>query len=449
MGSSGIDLVGFGFRLSYARWRNRCSDSNSNSIMANPGLLCKLCACDMKNWSPAACNPGVIDKRCDEHPHGYVWYGLNTGGDDTLDIGTPMTLDEYVRQRQIELARDLEDKKAVYLDIKFWIMLRDVILGRRTGNSDLCLLEMLRILVGCGKVYCPVSDSTFGELLKQTDANTRKATANLIDELSNGVAIIPFELRVGTELAHFLHSAVSAPADVLHPIKHLVWSKLSYVWGFTHPAGIGFAPEADRVLQREFFDHMWTVSMSEMIDRMGDAMPSSAFSAFEVTAEKLNSENAAHAGQIRSFEQVYLDELQGAIDVFTGAAVDIVGEMIEKRRGHLGELPPHSRAVHERQLKNLLFAAFKQDTTKNALRTLHITACMYAAVRWNKQQQLEANDFFDFRHAAAAIGYCDAFITERSMRAMVTANHLSLDRRYGCKVLANVDESIAYLETLR
>jgi len=41
-GSSGIDLVGFRFRLSYARWRNRCSDSNSNSIMANPGLLCKL-----------------------------------------------------------------------------------------------------------------------------------------------------------------------------------------------------------------------------------------------------------------------------------------------------------------------------------------------------------------------------------------------------------------------
>ena len=42
--SSGIDLVGFGFRLSYARWRNRCFDSNSNCIMANPALLCKLFA---------------------------------------------------------------------------------------------------------------------------------------------------------------------------------------------------------------------------------------------------------------------------------------------------------------------------------------------------------------------------------------------------------------------
>lgn len=42
MGSSGIELVGFGFRLSYARCWNRCSDSNSNCIMANPDSICKL-----------------------------------------------------------------------------------------------------------------------------------------------------------------------------------------------------------------------------------------------------------------------------------------------------------------------------------------------------------------------------------------------------------------------
>jgi hypothetical protein len=46
MGSSGIDLVGFGFRQSYARWRNHCSDSNSNSIMAN---LCSLC--NILDWN--------------------------------------------------------------------------------------------------------------------------------------------------------------------------------------------------------------------------------------------------------------------------------------------------------------------------------------------------------------------------------------------------------------
>ena len=43
-GSSGIDLVGFRFRLSYARRRNHCSDSNSKSIMANLCSFRKLFA---------------------------------------------------------------------------------------------------------------------------------------------------------------------------------------------------------------------------------------------------------------------------------------------------------------------------------------------------------------------------------------------------------------------
>jgi hypothetical protein len=44
MGSSGIELVGYGFRLSYARCRDRCSDSDSNCIMTNPCSFRKLFA---------------------------------------------------------------------------------------------------------------------------------------------------------------------------------------------------------------------------------------------------------------------------------------------------------------------------------------------------------------------------------------------------------------------
>jgi hypothetical protein len=326
-------------------------------------------------------------------------------------------------------------------------MMRDVMLGRRMGSGDIRLLGILRSLVSSGQLFCPVSDTIFAELLKQTDSKTRKATAILIDELSTGVTLIPFEIRIGTELARFLHAAVSAPDD-LHPLKHLVWAKLSYIWGFMHPRSASLDHESERVLQQEFFDYMWTLSMSEMIDHIGDAVPTSAFSGFETAANQLNAGIARHTGQIRSFEQAYTAEVRGAIDVFGGPTVDIVADMIAKRRGKVEDLSPDARATNERQLKNLLFAAFSQDRTKDALRTLHIMACLHAAVRWNKQQQLEPNDFFDFRHATAALGYCDVFLTERSLRAMVSANHLSLDRRYGCKVLAAVDDSIGFLETL-
>lgn len=363
-----------------------------------------------------------------------------------VHLPASLSLDEYVRQRQIELARDLERKKAIYLDIKFWIILRDVVTGRQTGSSEVQLLHLLRNRVTNGQAFCPVSDSTFGELLKQSDPHTRKATAGIIDELSQGVAIIPFELRVGTELAHFIHAM--GGANDLYPLKLLVWSKLSYVLGFVHPTGTGFEKETELVLQKEVFDHMWTISMSEMIDRIGDAMPPSGFTSFALLADRLNVENAKHASEIRSFEQAYLAEIQGAIDSFAGIGIDIIGQMFENRSGHPGELSASERLARERELKNLLFATFKQSSTKDALRTLHISACMHAFVRWNKQQQLKANDFFDFRHATAALGYCDAFLTERSMQAMVSAGHLSLDSRYGCRVIADVNDAIDYMEAL-
>ena len=75
--------------------------------------------------------------------------------------------------------------------------------------------------------------------------------------------------------------------------------------------------------------------------------------------------------------------------------------------------------------------------------------CLYAAVRWNKKQQLEANDFFDFHHASAALGYCDALFTEKGLRAMVTRSDLGLDKRFNCFVTSKAEEAISYVQSVR
>lgn len=356
-------------------------------------------------------------------------------------------LQKHVRRRQIELALTLDGKRAIYLDTKFWIILRDVALGRRTEKGDIRLRELLADSVLRGKAFCPISDSTFAELLKQSDANTRKATATLIAELSDGVTLIPLELRVGTELAHFIHSLLGAPSD-LFPLKQLVWSKLSYVLGFVHPTMAKLEPESEFVLQREFFDHMWTISILEMMDRIGDAMPSAAFANFEQLAQKLNVENSRHSDEIASFHQAYLAEVQGVIDVYAGTAVEIIQTIADARRGYSAELSDEERSLEHRFVRNLLFQAFKKDKTKDALRTMHTMACIHALVRWNKTKKLKATDFFDFRHAAAAVGYCDAFLTERAMRTVLTSKPLSLDSRFGCRVMAQTDDAIDYLNSL-
>lgn len=200
-------------------------------------------------------------------------------------------------------------------------------------------------------------------------------------------------------------------------------------------------------MQEMFFDHMWTLSMREMVDRIGDhALPNPE--RFDVLAARLNELNTQHAGELRSFMQTYENEVHGILDVFMEVAIDIVSQMVQLNFGEGHQLSPEQRKEEGRQLHNLLFAAFKNERTKDDLPSLHILASLHAAIRWNRQQRLKANDFLDFRHATAALGYCDAFFTERSLRALVTASHLALDQRYGCHVIASPKDAVAYLRGL-
>ena len=134
-------------------------------------------------------------------------------------------LQAYSRARQLELAATLEGKKAVYLDITFWILLRDVTTGVSGSEPERELLHLLRKAISRKLIFCPISDSTFAELLKKVDTKSRQIAADLIDELSLGVTLIPYDQRANTELAHFLHSALD-PSKVL-PLDDLVWTKLA------------------------------------------------------------------------------------------------------------------------------------------------------------------------------------------------------------------------------
>jgi hypothetical protein len=200
-------------------------------------------------------------------------------------------------------------------------------------------------------------------------------------------------------------------------------------------------------MQKMFFDYMWTLSMREMIHRIGDhALPNSV--RFDTLAQRLNELNAQHTAELRSFVQTYETEVHGILDVVMDVAIDIVGQMVYEEHGEVPTLIPEQRKEEGRQLHNLLFAALKMEATKRVLPSLHIPASLHAAVRWNKKQRLKANDFLDFRHAAAALGYCDAFFTERSLRSLVTASHIALDQMYGCRVVASSGDAVACLRQL-
>jgi hypothetical protein len=110
-----------------------------------------------------------------------------------------VTLDAHVRRVQIALGYELAKRKAVYLDMNFWIELRAANAGKGKAKATE-LLDLLRKVVESGRLFCPISESVFLELMKQTDPVSREETAALIDSLSLGVTLMDQERRVSTEL---------------------------------------------------------------------------------------------------------------------------------------------------------------------------------------------------------------------------------------------------------
>jgi len=354
-----------------------------------------------------------------------------------------VTIDEHVRRSQISLGQALAKRRAIYLDTKYWILLRTA--DRNSGSAKAVeLLGLLRKGVAAGILFCPVSESVFVELMKQSDPASRLMTATLIDELSLGATLVEQDTRLATEIAHFMYS--NSGRNNLHPLEHLVWCKLSYVLGFLHPTKTAFDPATEVAIQKAFFDHMWTVSLRKMVTTIGDGdVPRTDMSDI---ATMLNAGVAANADELRSFEQAYSAEVRGIIDLAGGTAIDIVAFMALESGVASGEPSPEQRRTIENQFKNLFAIALERDRAQDALRTMHILASLHASLRWNKRRKFRGNDLFDFNHAAAALAYCDAFFTERSLRTMVTQQHIALDKLYGCHVAAEIDEATAYVRDL-
>lgn len=359
-------------------------------------------------------------------------------------LSPEVSLDEHVHIRQIELARLLASRKAIYLDVKYWIILRDVIAGIRSQPDELELLKLLRKQVEEELVFCPISESTFAELYKQKDAHSRQATAQLIDELSLGIALIPHDERVRLEFSHLIRSHELRME--LPPLRDLVWSKLSFVLGFIHPYDTGFDPATELAIQKAFFDHLWDMSLSDCIQTIGASLP--AEDEFHTLADRLNVGNAAHSAELSSYEGTYVIELKGALESSEPMILDVLRTITENAFGVSMPNDNKERDPNIRQWLSLIFAAFKKDTAKmqEILRTTHIGASLHAYVRWNKGHQFKGNDIYDILHATAALGYCDVFLTERRLGAWIKSSKLALDRQFNCIVASDIKDAIALLQ---
>jgi hypothetical protein len=99
-------------------------------------------------------------------------------------------------------------------------------------------------------------------------------------------------------------------------------------------------------------------------------------------------------------------------------------------------------------MRNTITNIFRLNKAGKTMPTIHIFSTLYAAVRWDKKQKFQDNDFYDFRHATAALPYCDYFFTEKRLAHLLMQNLLGLDKFYQCTVHSKEKEAISCLHKL-
>lgn len=358
-----------------------------------------------------------------------------------------VSVDAHSRRRRLRLGEDVLSKVRIYLDQRYWIYCRDAMLGNPAEPIHGDIFELLCGLVDCGRVVCPVSYPVLSETLKQGDKLRRASTARCIDRLCTGVAIQPFDTLIEAELLHFFMTR-SNPDGKFYPLKQMVWNFSSWVLGEMIPRSTFFDASTSHALAKGLYDIMAVVPFKHVVEAFSDEPPVSP-SEDQAWADEVNAGSAQHRHEVTSFNTVFMSEVAGALDATDAVFRRVSREMYRNATGH--DAPPiESADVQEgaRQSRNLIYHAFVRGKISTELPFCHIGAGVHAAIRF-RQQLYKRGDIWDLKHAHSALGYCDAFFTERNLGNLLCQSPLRYDQKYGCNILWEDAKILTYLCSLR
>lgn len=355
-----------------------------------------------------------------------------------------VSVDDHLQTRIANLAQWVTSRRRIYLDTRYWILLRDATLNRAQQPIHDVLLDTLRQGVCAGTMICPLSVSTYFELLRQSDENTRNATIRLMDELSQGVTIQNENDRLKTEVLHFFTETIAQNTIPGPPISK-VWTKVPYVLGTAIPSFPELSAAELKAIQKAFIDFMWTISLEEMMT--DTPLPDDdCDKKLEEAAYRISKKSLNEVHKIKNYRELFLAEIGGFFDIHR----DILTSTLETiYLASYPNAPSYSKVQHisiANTLENVFYNIFKHGKAGKSLPMAEIVSSLHAAIRWNKNRSFKFTDFSDIYHASAALAYCDVFLTEKFLATTLTRPPLSLDKKYGTTVVSCENEALKTLK---
>lgn len=361
-------------------------------------------------------------------------------------ISPEISMEEYFRRKVSLIGRGIVARRKLYLDTRYWVFIRDASLGRPKRLEHIEILSLLRQLVSDGLAICPVSDVAFMELSSQSDDETRKETAKLLDELSLGVALHSEPYRVRCEIESVLREPTKTNA--VSALSEIVWCPPSYVLGPVVPSNEKLPKNIQLAIQKSFTDLQWGSSFVDLTKKSSADLAMSF--RFEETAQKINVDMRRFQHEVPSIEKAFLAEIHGALKVHENSVLTVLLRLYEEQ-GYSLDNEPAQRFIEFRDtmLKGLVNSfRYARKAMATRLPSIYMHAAFHAAIRMDVKRKVNGNFLRDLHHGNAGVVYHDAMFTERPLQVLLMAGNVSADKTFGCSVMSSEADVIAYLKSI-
>ncbi len=361
---------------------------------------------------------------------------------DPLIDDPSIDLDMYRRVMRQKMADYALSRHRIYLDMNYWIWLRDAAFHQPKLPIHTELWRRLWGLSKSGRAICPVSYPVFAEIMKQNIA-TRRRTACVIDRLCGSICIVDKSSRVRVQLSHFVWTKLLGD-QTLKPSDRYIWAPASHFLGMGHIDMLNWPSELNLKQQKLWLKFTQYLKFSDVFELTKEIPPAERDNWRHTLLQNFMSDRTRD--QLRSLNATYKIEAGASTDLIAKEIANFAADLFDK--GIRSPLGPEASGIDlAASLASIITTGLTMGRITTDFPQYHIMGVIHATIRWMRRRY-QVNDPMDHQHATTALPYCDAFFTERDLRDTLTRGPFHLDRTYGCHVISDPNEAVAYLEKI-
>jgi len=335
----------------------------------------------------------------------------------------------------------MSGKVKIYLDTRYWILLRDHVLGARTSEAISKTYDLIKNACASGIAICPIGEDVLYEVTKQTVPVSLLTTVRLIDTLSQGVCSLSHNERVRAEA---LASLSQGEFGYIEGVGVPVWTKLPFFLRSFVPVAPALGADQSQI-QIAFTNHLWEISLEAMLNSAGPGFVEN-YPRYPNLSSLMNQDYDERKDEFNSFQKVFMSELRWEVERFVPEFEAAMADIYYRKSGRVVAQESADAEEARRVLRNVVYKLFSLKKSGKYFPSLFVAASLSAAIWWDRNRRYKENDVWDFGHAQVAIPYCDFFLTEANLKNFALSRHLGFEGRFRCKILSEPAEICENLE---